>query len=132
MAEIIDLCALQPESLDIKLPSGTVYKIPASLTVEKMVKLENLQKKTNVCKSLQDATTVLQNFAFEILSLDKTKEITMDTVRTELSDLVLLRCLSNLFNDFMENSIKGALPTEEFAKQINKQIPNSKTPLEKK
>ncbi|MCI1964524.1 MAG: hypothetical protein LKJ17_00075 [Oscillospiraceae bacterium] len=124
MSEIIDLTAFEPEPLSIKMKSGMVYNIPASISVQLMTKIMNLQKKAKEVKDPTETFTVLFNMAFEILSLDKSKTVTMDTVRAEFDDLIILRKFINIFDDFMGKSVESVIPQDE--------IPNSKTPLEKK
>ncbi len=132
MSNIIDLAAFQPETLDIKLKSGTVYSIPASVSVQTMTKIMNLQKKAQGITDPFDSFNILFNMAYEILSLDKTKEVTMDLVQNDFDDLILLRKFIAIFDEFMNNNIQSVIPNGANNNPKKNNIgPNSKTPSKK-
>lgn len=126
---VIDLCAFEPEPLEIKLKSGAVYIIPASISVQLMTKIINLQNKASQVKNPIETFNVLNNLAFEILSLDKSKDVTMDMVQSEFNDLVLLRKFVGIFDNFMTESIENVIPEASTPKQS---VPNKKTSLKLK
>ena len=128
MSQIIDLAAFQPEPLEIKLPSGTIYNIPSSISVKYMTKILNLQQKVGKIENKMEYIPILQNIAFEILSLDKSKEVTMNTIRDELDDIVLLRKLPEIFNDHLSGIIQNSIPHDQ--QESTKTNPNTITPPE--
>lgn len=124
MSKYIDLAALQPEPLEIRMPSGTVYNIPATVSVKYITKLMSLQAKAEKIKNQADYIPILQEIAFEILSLDKSKDVTLDTVYEELDDMRMLNTLLQVFNDHINGVVDDVIPKGESS-------PNTESPLEK-
>jgi hypothetical protein len=127
MSKIIDLAAFQPEPLEIKFPNGNVYTLPATISVEYMTKLMALQEKVKKVKSDIENINILQQIAVEILSLDKTKTVTIETVKSELDDIKLLSMLPKIFHDYINENANNAMPVVSSGEEN----PNTNTPVVK-
>lgn len=115
---IIDLKALNPESLNITLPNGDMFCIPGSVSVKCMTKLMALEEKIKKPKEHIEVIKSLQEYALIILSLDKNKNIDLNYIEENLDDMVLLFKFPSIFKEHMDNVIKGS----------NIQIPNAQPP----
>lgn len=95
MANIIDLTSFKKEDLVIKSMNGTEYTIPGNFASEFFVKL--YKTKTNVNKLKNDefekAFTILKEWTLELISMDKSKEVTMETINNEFNDFKVLEML---------------------------------------
>jgi len=127
MSKIIDLAAFQPEPLEIKLPNGNVYTLPATISVEYMTKLLALQEKIKKVKNEMDNIILLQELAVAILSLDKSKTVNIETVKDGLDDIMLLKKLPELFHNHINGTLDEAMPIIPNGEED----PNTKTPVEK-
>lgn len=120
MAKIIDLSAICPEPIVVKLPND-IYTIPATISVAYMTKIMKLQEQISNVTDKSEYFSILKELAVAILSLDKSKTVTMETVETELDDTTLLIALPKLFNEKMTEAISESVPVN----------PNATTPAEK-
>lgn len=68
MARLLDLDALLPEDMEVKL-DGKVYKIPGDLDVATIAKLNALTNKLATGEEVENATRELADNLSEILSL---------------------------------------------------------------
>ena len=124
MAHIIDLAAFQPEPLEIKLPNGEVYIVPATLSVSYMTKLMAVQERMQKLKSPTEQLVLLQEMAVLILSLDKSKTVTLEKVKEDLDNVSLLSALTKLFHEHINGKAEQIVHKDE-------ESPNTKTPAEK-
>jgi len=127
MSKIIDLAAFQPEPLEITLPNGNSYTLPATISVDYMTKLMALQEKVKKVKNDMDSIILLQELAVAILSLDKTKTVNMETIKDELDDILLLKKLPELFHNYINGTLNDAMPDVSSGEEN----PNTNTPVEK-
>ena len=95
---IIDLSIYKKEDLEIKSLKGTTFIIPGNFTTEFYInlldKFEKIKKKNSKTNPLE-YIKLAEGLALDILSLDKTKTVTIDTVKEEFSDIYALSALIN-------------------------------------
>lgn len=120
MSRIIDLSAIHPDDIVIKLKNDT-YTIPATISVNYITKIMKLNEKKAAIKDSVEYFDVLKEIALTILSLDTSKKVTMKTIETELDDMKLLIALPQLFDEQMTKAITESIP----------QNPNAKSPTVK-
>jgi hypothetical protein len=96
MANLIDLSEYKKEDTIIKSLNGTEYIIPGNFSSEYFVKLYKTKNDINKLKKGEDiekAFQLLKTWAFELISMDKSKTVTMDTIDNEFNDFKVLEIL---------------------------------------
>lgn len=124
MSKIIDLAAFQPEPIEFILPNGEKYIVPATISVSYMTKLTAIQEKVKNVKTPIEQLEILQEMAYMILSLDKSKDITLEKVKTDLDDIRLLSALTQAFHEHINETANSVIPTGEDSP--NKNAPSDK------
>lgn len=99
MARKIDLSGLYKEDIEIVSLTGTTYTIPGNFSSELFVNLYETHgdlkklKETDVKKAFE----LMKKWTLQIISLDKSKEVSMETVDREFNDFRTMEMLlSNL------------------------------------
>lgn len=86
---IIDLSLLKKDDYVIKAITGEEYHIDGNFSTEFYLTLyDSYQKVENTLKKndIHAATQLLKEIVLEILKLDETKEVTMDTLKQQKFD----------------------------------------------
>lgn len=99
MARKIDLSSLKKEDVDIVSLTGTTYTIPGNFSSELFVSLYDTYAELKELKEndIKRAFEMLKGWALAIISMDKSKDVTMETVEREFNDFrVLEMLLTNL------------------------------------
>lgn len=95
MANLIDLSGYKKEDIIIKSLTGTEYTIPGNFASEFFIKI--YKTKTNVNKlkeqEFEKAFQILKEWTLELISLDKTKTVSMETIENEFNDFKVLEIL---------------------------------------
>lgn len=97
----IDLSTLYKEDIDIVSLTGTTYTIPGNFSSEFFVNLYDTyaELKKLKGKDVKRAFEMLKEWTLTVISMDKTKEVTMETVDREFNDIrVLEMLLTNLLS----------------------------------
>ncbi|MEA4921388.1 MAG: hypothetical protein VB078_10785 [Clostridiaceae bacterium] len=95
MAQIIDLSVFQKEDLVIKSLTGEEYHIPGNFSTEFYLYLYNAFTKIQKQKQedYTEALNLLKSVALEIIKLDKSKNVSMDTIKEQFDDFNVLQAL---------------------------------------
>jgi hypothetical protein len=101
MAKMIDLTGYKKEDIEIKSLNDTVYTIPGNFASEFFIKIYHTQTTIKKLKEtdFEKAFNVLKNWTLELLSLDKSKTVTIETINTEFNDF---RVLEKLLTSIMQ------------------------------
>ena len=91
----IDLSSLKRDDIEIVSLTGTVYTIPGNFSTELFMRLYDTYDQVKKLKEedYREAFEVMKRWALDIVSLDKTKKVTMKTIETEFNDLRVLELL---------------------------------------
>lgn len=96
----IDLSGLYKEDIEIVSLTGNTYTIPGNFASELFVNLYDTYAELKKLKETEDikrAFELMKEWALTIISMDKSKEVTMETVEREFNDFrVLEMLLTNL------------------------------------
>ena len=97
----IDLSGFYKEDIEIISLTGTTYTIPGNFSSELFVNLydtyDELKKLKN--KDVKRAFQMMKEWALAIIALDKSKDVSMETVEREFNDFrVLEALLTNLMS----------------------------------
>lgn len=76
-----DMGSIDGEPLEFKNLHGKDYTIPADVPVEFVLKLSELQKKTDKIKDEEKQFAVMIEFVASILNLDESQEISTNEVK---------------------------------------------------
>jgi len=97
---IIDLSVFRKDNLTIKSLTGEEYIIPGNVPTEFYIliydyydKIQKSKKKDITKQEFSDTMNLLKDVALEIIKLDQTKEVTMDTINKQFNDIHVLELL---------------------------------------
>ena len=93
MSKIIDLSILVKDPLIFKDTKGDIYTIPGEISTKFVIKLSKYAQDIHVLKDEEKAFEKMQEIVVDILSLDKTKEITLDFVKERFDDIRFLKVI---------------------------------------
>ncbi|MEI5909453.1 hypothetical protein WAK64_20705 [Bacillus spongiae] len=85
---VVDFSVIQGEPLNFKNLYEKDYEIPYDIEAGLVFKIKHLFDQSHNTTDIEEATKMLQNIAFEILSLDKKQEIT----KKEISKFSIKTC----------------------------------------
>lgn len=97
----IDLSGLYKEDIEIVSLTGTTYIIPGNFSSELFVNLYDTyaELKKLKAKDIKRAFEMMKRWALAIISMDKSKDVSMETVEQEFNDFrVLEMLLTNLLS----------------------------------
>lgn len=114
MGRIIDLGLLVREPLIFRDTKGEEYTIPGEVDLGFVMKLYTYQENITQLKSEIEAIKKSQEMVVDILSLDRSKNITFDFVKERFNDIRFIKAI-------IEETIK-------FIQEIT-QDPNSNSPV---
>ncbi len=91
----IDLSGLKKDDIEIVSLTGTTYTIPGNFSSELFVNLYDTygELKDLKEKDVKRAFQMLKEWALAIISMDKSKEVTIETVEREFNDFKVLEML---------------------------------------
>ncbi|SHK42305.1 hypothetical protein [Desulforamulus aeronauticus] len=87
MSKIIDLSVLLREPLIFRDIKGEEYVIPGEIDLDFMLKLNAYQQKITKVEKEEDSINLGRKMMIDILSLDKSKNITMDLIKERFNDI---------------------------------------------
>lgn len=116
MSRIIDLSVLVKDPLVFKDTKGELYTIPGEISTKFVIKLSKCAQDIQKLKDDETAFEKMQEIVADILSLDKTKSITVDFVKERFDDVRFLKVIVSE----MMNHVK------EIANDPNSNSPESK------
>lgn len=93
MGKIVDLGLLVHEPLIFRDLTGEEYVIPGSVDLEFVLKLTAYQEKIQGIKKESEAIQKAQELVVDILSLDKSKDITLDFVKERFNDVRYIKAI---------------------------------------
>lgn len=95
MARKIDLSSLKKEDVDIVSLAGTTYTIPGNFSSELFVSLYDTYTELKELKEndIKRAFEMMKEWALAIISMDKSKDVSMETVEREFNDFRALEML---------------------------------------
>lgn len=97
---VIDLSIYRKDDLEIKSLKGNIYTIPGNFSTEFYINLYDKYQKIQSKKKKDEAKEYMQiakDLALDILKLDKSKNVTMETIENEFDDLnVLIALISEI------------------------------------
>lgn len=96
----IDLSGLYKEDIEIVSLTKNIYTIPGNFPSEFYVNLYDtyVELKKLKAKDIKRAFEMMKELALSIISMDKSKEVSMETVEQEFNDF---RALEMLLSDFL-------------------------------
>ena len=91
----IDLSGLKKEDIEIVSLTGNVYTIPGNFSSELFVNLYETYGELKALKEtdIKRAFEMLKEWALAIISIDKSQQVSMDTVEREFNDFKVLEML---------------------------------------
>ena len=95
MSKIIDLGILVKEPLIFKDTKGDVYTIPGEISTQFVIKLSKYAQDIKDIKDEEKAFEKMQEIVTDILSLDKSKSITLNFVKERFDDVRFLKVIVN-------------------------------------
>lgn len=96
MSTMIDLSVFKQDDIEIKSLNGTIYTIPGNFTTEFYLSLYNAQmkiEKINKKNEFESYLQIMKEIALEIIKLDTSKSVTMETINSEFNDIKVLEAL---------------------------------------
>ena len=87
MSKIIDLSLLFREPLIFKDIKGEEYVIPGEIDLDFMLKLNAYQQKIKMVEKEEDSIHLGRQIMIDILSLDKSKNITLELIKERFNDI---------------------------------------------
>lgn len=93
MSKIIDLGLLVRDPLIFKDMTGEEYIIPGEVDLGFVIKLSAYQEQIKKLKNDIEALKKTQELVVDILSMDKSKNITIEIVREKFSDIRVLKAI---------------------------------------
>ena len=104
----IDLSALKQDDVEIVSLTGTVYTIPGNFSTELFLNLYDTYDEVKKLKEtdFREAFAIMKKWALEIISMDKTKKVTMKTIDQEFNDFKVLEMLLTQMMQLANNGIK--------------------------
>ncbi len=106
MSKIIDLSLLVREPLIFKDIKGEEYVIPGEIDLDFMLKLNAYQQKIKKVEKEEDSITLGRQMMMDILSLDKSKNITMDLVKERFNDVRHMKIIIEQTMLFINDIVK--------------------------
>lgn len=97
----IDLSGLKKEDIEIVSLTGNTYTIPGNFSSELFINLYETYDELKKLKSkdIKRAFEMMKEWALAIISMDKSKQVSMETVEREFNDFkVLEMLLTNLLS----------------------------------
>lgn len=97
----IDLSGLKKEDIEIVSLTGNTYTIPGNFSSELFINLYETYDELKKLKSkdIKRAFEMMKEWALAIISMDKSKHVSMETVEREFNDFkVLEMLLTNLLS----------------------------------
>jgi hypothetical protein len=93
MSKIVDLGLLVREPLIFRDTTGEEYTIPGEIDLEFIIKFTAYQEQIKKLEIETDAIKKTQEIVVDILSLDKSKTITLEFVRERFNDIRYLKAI---------------------------------------
>ncbi|MBZ4664468.1 MAG: hypothetical protein JG776_2186 [Caloramator sp.] len=93
MSKIIDLSVLVKDPLIFKDTQGESYTIPGEISTQFVIKLSKYAADIQKIKDEAVALEKMQQIVTDILSLDKSKNITIDFVKERFDDIRFLKII---------------------------------------
>lgn len=106
MSKIIDLSLLYREPLIFRDIKGDEYIIPGDLDLDFMLKLTAYRQKVEKVKSEEESINLGKQLVIDILSLDKSKDITMDLIKERFNDFRHMRVIIEQTMRFIDEIVK--------------------------
>lgn len=106
MSKIIDLSVLVHEPLIFKDIKGEEYKIPGEMDLDFMLKLNAYQEKIKKVKNDEESIQLGRQMMVDILSLDKSKSITMDLIKDRFNDIRYMKIIIEETMKFINEIVK--------------------------
>ena len=91
----IDLSGLYKEDIEIVSLTGNTYTIPGNFSSELFVNLYETYEELKALKDtdIKRAFEMLKEWALAIISMDKSQQVSMETVEREFNDFKVLEML---------------------------------------
>lgn len=91
----IDLSGLYKEDIEIVSLTGSTYTIPGNFSSELFVNLYETYEELKALKDtdIKRAFEMLKEWALAIISMDKSQQVSMETVELEFNDFKVLEML---------------------------------------
>lgn len=106
MSKIIDLSLLVREPLIFKDIKGEEYVIPGEIDLDFMLKLNAYQQKIKNVNNEEDSINLGRQMMIDILSLDKSKHITIDLIKERFNDIRHMRIIIEQTMLFINEIVK--------------------------
>ncbi|MEA4926303.1 MAG: hypothetical protein VB084_13455 [Syntrophomonadaceae bacterium] len=106
MSKIIDLSLLHREPLIFRDIKGDEYVIPGNLDLDFVLKLTAYRQNVEKVKSEEESINLGRQMMIDILSLDKSKEITMNLIKERFNDIRYMKIIIEHTMRFIDEIVK--------------------------
>ena len=107
MSNIVDLGVMVNDEMTLVLPNRDKFVLGSGITVEFYLQVEKLEKELEKANETSEQLEILQKLVLMILNSAKGKKVDLDYVKTELSDVILLKVIMEKTMEHINKTINN-------------------------